>query len=415
VALINNQPRVCGGFQDHVYSSTLVGPDGIFVPTHVYRCGSNWHLGTFSFPGRDTPGEPNFFCPPPIGTIAGLVTADCPVAGAGLEGVLISIFESGDFVNSTKTGPLGDYEFANLDPGSYLVSVSAPLSYSAVDDEVTRDLEGGETEIVDFSLLCADIASNPRTIGFWKHNVGIATSGRETGYQVDGETLCGYLDEISDHFNSNAVNEVVVYEPPMSGECIDKLGEAKTLLNLKGSVTMEARAKQQLLALLFNVAAGFISLTEVISDDGANVSQAITYCDNLIDNPLGDHELAKTIADEINNGRMVAAGLIPLGTPFIAYSPYAIHSFYVSPNPGGTGQRVFSFIAEATIAVKLEIYSAAGRRVATPYDGAVSVGPQKIVWNGRSDQGMELGSGIYFARLTTPGSNQTIKVLQIAR
>ena len=79
------------------------------------------------------------------------------------------------------------------------------------------------------------------------------------------------------------------------------------------------RAKRQLLALLLNVVSGHISQTEVISEDGATVSQAITHCDNLLDDPAGEHELAKDIADEINNGQMVAAGVIPLGTQNIAY------------------------------------------------------------------------------------------------
>lgn len=58
--------------------------------------------------------------------------------------------------------------------------------------------------------------------------------------------------------------------------------------------------KQQLIALLLNVAAGDISQTEIISADGATVSQAITYADNLIDDPSGNHEKAKAICDHID-------------------------------------------------------------------------------------------------------------------
>ena len=70
--------------------------------------------------------------------------------------------------------------------------------------------------------------------------------------------------------------------PPASGECDDKLQVAKDLLNLKGQLTEEAKARQQLLSLLFNVAGNRIHLSEVISADGATVSKAITFVDDLI-------------------------------------------------------------------------------------------------------------------------------------
>jgi len=59
------------------------------------------------------------------------------------------------------------------------------------------------------------------------------------------------------------------------------------------------------MSLLLNVAANDIGQTRVISADGATVSQAITYSDNLIDSPTGNYERAKTICDMINNGQMV--------------------------------------------------------------------------------------------------------------
>jgi len=45
------------------YGGTLVGPDGSFVPGHIYRCGSDWIIGDFSFPTDDTPGAANTNCP----------------------------------------------------------------------------------------------------------------------------------------------------------------------------------------------------------------------------------------------------------------------------------------------------------------------------------------------------------------
>jgi hypothetical protein len=63
VVLIEDAVPGCGSPQsddEPAYCTTRVGPDGTFVPGHVYRCGSQWLIGVFDPPGlTDTPGEPN--------------------------------------------------------------------------------------------------------------------------------------------------------------------------------------------------------------------------------------------------------------------------------------------------------------------------------------------------------------------
>ncbi|MCB0968266.1 MAG: ExeM/NucH family extracellular endonuclease [Ilumatobacter sp.] len=55
VALIEDAPA-----GELVYSPTIVGPDGVFVPGHVYRCGDDWSIGAFEPVGEDdTPGAAN--------------------------------------------------------------------------------------------------------------------------------------------------------------------------------------------------------------------------------------------------------------------------------------------------------------------------------------------------------------------
>jgi len=46
------------GSGDLVYSATTVGPDGSYVPGHVYRCEDGWRIGPFGG-GGDTPGAAN--------------------------------------------------------------------------------------------------------------------------------------------------------------------------------------------------------------------------------------------------------------------------------------------------------------------------------------------------------------------
>ncbi|MEE9442974.1 MAG: T9SS type A sorting domain-containing protein [candidate division Zixibacteria bacterium] len=221
--------------------------------------------------------------------------------------------------------------------------------------------------------------------------------------------MCDYLDLIENHFNGNAINQVIVYQPPVSVLCDDKLIVLKSLLNLKGSVDMIDRAKQQLMALLLNVASGKLSQMEIIIGDGATVSKAITYCDDVIDDPAGDHETAKTICDEINNNRQVAAGLIPPSTVNIAYRllgrpvTYRLSQNY--PNPFNPTTEISFSLPDAAV-VKLEVFNIIGQRVTVLVDEHLEAGLHHIQWDGSN-----IASGTYLYRLKAGEFTETKKML----
>ena len=55
----------CMGTDECLYSSTVVGPDGNFVPGHVHLCPEGWLIGGFTLGTDDTPGDANN-CPVPV-------------------------------------------------------------------------------------------------------------------------------------------------------------------------------------------------------------------------------------------------------------------------------------------------------------------------------------------------------------
>jgi hypothetical protein len=61
--------------------------------------------------------------------------------------------------------------------------------------------------------------------------------------------------------------------------------------------------------------------------------------------------------------------------------------------------------------VRLEIYDLAGRRVAGLVGGILTPGPHTRVWNGCTDNGAPVGSGVYFARLTTRAGSRREKLI----
>jgi hypothetical protein len=349
----------------------------------------------------------------PVFSATGHVLASCPSPNTGLLGVTVDAYQvgSGDLVGSSVTDATGAYTIPNLSWGSsYTLTDVTPLDYASVGNDLPAN---GCSAPVDFALQCRPATGTVQSMGFWKHEVGVATGGNGHA-QINPATLCSYLDLIAAHFNSNVINQVIVYQPPASGVCADKLQVARVLLDLQGNAGMLARARQQLMSLLLNVAAGDISQTKVISADGATVSQAITYCDNLIDSPTGNYEKAKTIADTINNGMMVPAGMIPLSTAQIAYRRgMEGMSFRAMPGGGGAA-RDFHFMTGARGPVSLRIYDVSGRLVAELYRGDMEAGPHSVSWNGRSSSGAVIARGVYFARLQTPRESPTIKVLELA-
>jgi len=341
------------------------------------------------------------------------VTASCPTPGSPLAGVTVDAFAvgSGDLMGTGATDASGNYSILDVPSGDYTITLITPLGYVAGSADISATVPGADTVHVDYPLACVAASGNPSAAGFWKHQFGVATGGSGTG-QFGNGALCGFLDMIESHFNNNALNPVVVYDPPDGATCPQKLELAKGLLNLAGSSASIDKARQQLLSLLLNVAANYLTLHDVITKDGASVSQAVTYCDQIIDNPSGDYNLAASIADKINSGQKVNAGVIPLGTQIIAYAnTRASLEFSAGRNPA-SGPRTFRFSLGAPARVDLSIYDVRGRRVAQVYSGELPKGAQVLSWNGADTRGERLGRGIYFSKLVAGDRVRVAKLVQ---
>ncbi len=85
----------------------------------------------------------------------------------------------------------------------------------------------------------------------------------------------------------------------------------------------------------------------------------------------------------------------------------------VRPNPFHPRTEI-SFALSAVGAsgpVRLEIFDLAGRRVAGLVGGILTPGPHMRVWSGCTDDGAPVGSGVYFARLTTREGSRSEKLI----
>jgi sugar lactone lactonase YvrE len=89
---------------------------------------------------------------------------------------------------------------------------------------------------------------------------------------------------------------------------------------------------------------------------------------------------------------------------------FALSSAY--PNPTA-GRATLSYALPSRGQVTLEVYSVRGRRVATLVSGSQEAGPHSAVWSGRSDAGVEVGSGVYYVRLEHDGKVLTRRVVRV--
>ncbi|MEW6411078.1 MAG: T9SS type A sorting domain-containing protein [Candidatus Zixiibacteriota bacterium] len=347
--------------------------------------------------------------------VSGYVFANCPETGSALAGVTMDLYDAdGNLAASQLTSQEGYFDFESvINNRSYVLSIVTPLGYEAGEQEIPLSVGCADKVTVDFNLVCLEQSGRPRGIGYWKHEVAVALGGAGSA-ELTADQLCGYLDLIAGHFNSNEINQVVLYEPPITDDCIDKLTLASDLMNLKADVGVRTRAQQNLMALLFNVAAGNIFQQDVISEDGATVSQAITFCDNLIDDPEGDHNLVLFICNELNHSRVIDAGVIPLSTIDIAYHigqtgslPNAFQLQQNCPNPFNPSTDI-AFSVPQACNVKLEVYNIIGQKVTTLVNGPVEAGSHTVSWDGSN-----AASGVYLYRLEAADFVETKKMLLV--
>jgi len=90
-------------------------------------------------------------------------------------------------------------------------------------------------------------------------------------------------------------------------------------------------------------------------------------------------------------------------------APKSFALFQNQPNPFNPETKISYYLPRAC-QVKLTIYNVLGQRVKTLFDGHQDAGTQTLLWDGRSDDGVQLSSGIYFYRLQADNFHQTKKM-----
>lgn len=114
----------------------------------------------------------------------------------------------------------------------------------------------------------------------------------------------------------------------------------------------------------------------------------------------GDEQSAKSLIVGVDEK---ANGSNELPKQFKLYSNY--------PNPFNSGTR-FAFDLPVRSEIVLDIYDMMGRKIRTLMAGKVfASGRHEIEWDGRTDEGAPVGSGVYFIRLKAGNEQRVQKIL----
>jgi hypothetical protein len=81
------------------------------------------------------------------------------------------------------------------------------------------------------------------------------------------------------------------------------------------------------------------------------------------------------------------------------------------PNPFASSTTIRFEVPGVGRRARLEVFDAAGRRVATLVDGFVRGGTQTARWAGTDDSGRPMRSGLYLCRLEAEGASATAKLM----
>lgn len=353
--------------------------------------------------------------------------------GEGLNSVTVLLYDNMGFWESTVTetdsafmiehnlsSPLGIFYFDDV-PYSldYWLEVIPPEGVVlAVNPYQGSWWNANPRAVGDDFYRCFLLLPESHTIGYWKHQAKVAVTGKGSA-QIPADELQDILDAIFDQFNGAAYFPI---------EGVSSIGgypltpqDMLNTFNLPngGPQGMINKTKKQLLAVLLDVGAENVPLDQVISEDDHTISEAIAFGADMITSSGSAISTAHSALDYINNNMIVPPGWIPDGYESVIYGNEANPALSASglpvtsvlmanyPNPFNPETTIRFTLSQAT-EVRLDVYDASGRLVATLLNRYTEAGNHQVTFNGSG-----LASGIYLARIQAGDLSQSLKMLLV--
>ena len=239
-----------------------------------------------------------------------------------------------------------------------------------------------------------------RGSGYWIHQINVYLSGNGKAHETE-EDLYNYIDLIHDHYTS-------IYP---TYEDVNTFEEWRDMLGVNDNSSMEEKAKRHLAALLFNLVSLKIGQYTVVTEDNQTAGDVIDYVSTLIlDGDETNDELAKDLAESVNNQEIIPAGIVPDGTNLFKVGTeekelfnYALFNNY--PNPFNPYTTIEFELAKDEF-VELIVYDILGSEVETLVSEKKETGHYQYRFDASN-----LPSGVYIYRLKAGDFIQTKKMV----
>ncbi len=126
----------------------------------------------------------------------------------------------------------------------------------------------------------------------------------------------------------------------------------------------------------------------------------LVYTDVSANEILPSFVKGEIIIDQDGAVKELETGVIP--------QDYSLEQNYPNPFNAGT---VIRFAQPVDGNVKIDVYNILGRKVKTLVDEFRSAGTHQTDWDGRSDDGVQVSTGVYFYRIMTDSFSSTRKMV----
>jgi hypothetical protein len=127
-----------------------------------------------------------------------------------------------------------------------------------------------------------------------------------------------------------------------------------------------------------------------------------------------DVETGKTYHYQLQDvgfdGRQTVLGTVTVAATSSGTGPHRYRLLQNYPNPFNSGTEISYFLAEPS-EVRIRIYDVSGRLVTTLVDGRREAGQHAVRWDGRTREGRNAGSGLYFCSFEVPGYSRRMKMV----
>jgi hypothetical protein len=314
--------------------------------------------------------------PPVLGHIAGLA-GDLEIVSGGTNGVVYVWNKSGvawpsppRVSGKIETSPA----LVNIDKDEFLEIVVSHRLWTYSGLPPVWHFEGGVTVVDNTGGI---LAGWPRGMGAWPLGGDRVPSAIALGVSV------GIMDgsPADKYYGWNATG-LGVYGFPLS------LGS-----HILGSAAAGDLDDDGWVELVVATSAGAVHCYEL---------RMTNYPEGSLFWPMFRHDRARTgcYGFEVPTGVDTGGDLNPPATRITS----------IFPNPFNPMTRI-EFAVSQKARVNLSIYDAAGRRVRVLVNEAMEAGDYETAWNGRSDTGRSVASGIYFCRLCVGTVVETKKMV----